>query len=166
MKTNSVKKIKAIAAVAIALGMSASLAMPNEAEAALGLVLVNGAAFGAGFAFVVSSQDHGLITSADKWLNFAGIILMDQKLTSVSSVSREDLLENGYSEAQADQILTDSKKLNDQLTTENKVISLTDSETLTSVRDGLRTILPDASEEFLDVFSARLFLASQTAQAQ
>lgn len=92
---------------------------------------------------------------------FMGIFLLDSKVSELSPLSEQVLVENGYTDAQAQQIMEDTIALNEKLISEEKVLSITGDETSASIRKDLKEIAPNASEEFLDVYSQRLSLAAQ-----
>jgi hypothetical protein len=157
----------------------------SEAKAALGVIsLIGGPAgvglieagavvFGAGY--VYSGVMEGAAKLAPHKINedyalfgafpmFAGLFLMDQQVGSVPAMTKQDLRDNGYTDAQIARIQADGAKLNAKLKKEKKAISMSTHETLASIREGLKKIAPDASEEFLDVASQRMYLVAQAHQ--
>lgn len=156
------KKFKSVIGMSVALGLGTSAVSATEAKAGFAL-----AGTPVGWAAAITlfywahENDRQFMESLSGRILIPLFMLLDQKLSALPPVTIEDLEDNGYSRAQAERVFDDAKKFRDKLAAENQVITLTGDETLVSIRDGLKSIEPDSSEEFLDVFSQRLYLEAQ-----
>ncbi len=188
MKSNFKTTLNSMIATALIAATGSSLLAPREANAAIGVVglafnpiaglkvmavgggLIGAAlVYGAGVHVACHSGNHCDEDNWGIWINipfWLGVVVLDQHVTSVPTFDKQDLLDNGYKERDANQIMSDALKFNDILKQKQQALSMTSHETLDSIRGGIKQIFPEASDAFLKYYSEKLLITAQTQTAK
>lgn len=147
--TNVIKGI----AVALALSFGLSVAQPKEAKAFFLVAIPVAFATNNHFGLDIDAMTVPEMFVCAVLLPFC---FLDQKADAAPSFARQDLIANGYTQDEANQIVADNNALMAELSKRGQKIQLSKEDTKESVEEGIRGVLPNASQVFLD------FAATQT----
>ena len=108
----------------------------------------------------------GLPKTGKQWLGLLElfVIVLDQKIIAMPEVSKQALLDSGYSEEVASRIVEDTQFANSQLKQEAKPLVFEDNASPEEIQPILKTEFPSASDDFIKFFAKRIAFIAQANQ--
>jgi hypothetical protein len=83
--------------------------------------------------------------------------ILDEKSSGTAGMSKDDLLNNGYSASDADQIAAETRALTAALAAKNEKLTVAKTDTASSVASDIRSVMPSASPLFTQFYTDQLF---------
>ncbi len=90
--------------------------------------------------------------TAEDFFVFLFFVILDEKVDANGmSVTKTELLQNGYSEFEIDSLLVEQSKLTQSLVSQNLKLQVSSNETRESLKEGLLKINSDLSDSYIDM---------------
>lgn len=124
---------------ALALALSVSLAMPQKADAAM----------------MLGARTSGGLIGPMICLLLLPLCLLDQPVAGAATISRQDLVDNGYTPAEATQIMDETNLLTSRLDSSGLRIYVSEKDSTESISENIRSVMPEASPLFLEFYATK-----------
>lgn len=87
------------------------------------------------------------------------ICLLDEKVDGVNAATAQNLVDNGYTPAEAHQIVSENQALAQSLAARNLRMTIDKNDTPETISSQIRSVMPQASQLFVNFYASQVVTA-------
>jgi hypothetical protein len=123
----------------LALALTLSVAAPQKADAAM----------------MLGARSGGGLIGPMICLLLLPLCLLDQPVAGAATISGQDLVDNGYTPAEANQLMSETNLLAARLDQQGLRIYVSEKDSFQTISENIRSVMPEASPLFLEFYATK-----------